>query len=363
MLLGYNIDAIDTNLMTKIRDNYLSNTAEFNPQRVEKASSAARGLCEWVIALSKYEKVLVIVRPKQEQYDRSCKEVEDLKRALKKKTDELNELKRKIGILQREYEETIAKEKELENDIQICEKKLNRASTLINSLAGEKIRWTESASELSNRIKYITGDVLLSAGTISYLGPFNSVYRSRIQKEWMTAVRGNDILVSENYSLENILGEQIVIRKWVINGLPSDSFSKENGIMIEKAGRYPLLIDPQTQANKWIKNNEMENNLKVVKQTDSDFVRTLENSVQFGWVILIENVSENLDTILEPILMKQTFKHSGTWSIKIGENIVEFHKSFRLYLTTKLRNPHYTPEVSTKINLVNFMITKEGLDD
>jgi dynein heavy chain len=169
--------------------------------------------------------------------------------------------------------------------------------------------------------------------------------------------------VSDNYSLENILGEQIVIRKWVINGLPSDSFSKENGIMIDKGGRYPLLIDPQSQANKWIKNNEMENNLKVVKQTDSDFVRNLENSVQFGWVLLIENVQENLDPILEPVLMKQTFKHSGTWSIKIGENIVEFNKTFRIYITTKMRNPHYLPEVSTKINLVNFMITKEGLDD
>ena len=46
--------------------------------------------------------------------------------------------------------------------------------------------------------------------------------------------------------------------------------------------RWPLMIDPQGQANKWIKNMEKANNLHVIKLSDSDFVRTLENCIQFG---------------------------------------------------------------------------------
>ena len=42
------------------------------------------------------------------------------------------------------------------------------------------------------------------------------------------------------------------------------------------------MIDPQGQANKWVKNMEKANNLHVVKSTDTDFVRTLENCIQFG---------------------------------------------------------------------------------
>lgn len=42
------------------------------------------------------------------------------------------------------------------------------------------------------------------------------------------------------------------------------------------------MIDPQGQANKWVKNMEKANNLHVIKLTDSDFVRTLENCIQFG---------------------------------------------------------------------------------
>jgi len=50
-------------------------------------------------------------------------------------------------------------------------------------------------------------------------------------------------------------------------------------------------------------------------------------------------------------------------SIKIGDSIIEYDKNFKFYLTTKLRNPHYLPEVSTKVTLINMMITFEGLSD
>ena len=68
------------------------------------------------------------------------------------------------------------------------------------------------------------------------------------------------------------------------------------------------MIDPQGQANKWVKNSEKEKNLQVIKLTDSDYMRTLENCIQFGTPILLENVGEELDPSLEPLLLKQTFK-------------------------------------------------------
>ena len=49
--------------------------------------------------------------------------------------------------------------------------------------------------------------------------------------------------------------------------------------------------------------------------------------------------------------------------IRLGENTIEYSPDFRFYITTKLRNPHYLPEVATKVSLLNFMITIEGLED
>lgn len=123
------------------------------------------------------------------------------------------------------------------------------------------------------------------------------------------------------------------------------------------------MIDPQGQANKWIKNMEKANSLSIIKLTDSDYVRTLENCITFGNPCLLENIGEELDPLLEPLLLKQTFKQGGSLCIKLGDQIVEYSPDFRFYMTTKLRNPHYLPETSVKVTLLNFMITTEGLDD
>ena len=72
------------------------------------------------------------------------------------------------------------------------------------------------------------------------------------------------------------------------------------------------MIDPQGQANRWIKNMEREHKLAIIKLTDSDYVRQLENCISFGYPLMLENVGEELDPSLEPILQKQTFKQGAT---------------------------------------------------
>ena len=123
------------------------------------------------------------------------------------------------------------------------------------------------------------------------------------------------------------------------------------------------MIDPQGQANKWVRNMEKLNNLQVIKLTDANYLRLLENAMQFGNPVLLENVGEELDPSLEPLLQKQLFKQGGVNCIRLGDTTVEYCETFRFYITTKLRNPHYLPEVSVKVTLLNFMITPEGLED
>lgn len=62
------------------------------------------------------------------------------------------------------------------------------------------------------------------------------------------------------------------------------------------------------QANKWVKNMERENQLKVIKLTDSNYVRVLENAIQLGYPVILENIREMLDAILEPVLLRNVFR-------------------------------------------------------
>lgn len=125
------------------------------------------------------------------------------------------------------------------------------------------------------------------------------------------------------------------------------------------------------------------------------YIRDLENCIQFGTPVLLENVEESLDAILDPVLQKATFKQ-GTltmatrsslcneakimrcaWAIppssgpRSSSDSALFHGPqvlhtarlepiFRLYITTKLPNPHFPPEICVAVSILNFMATQES---
>ena len=113
--------------------------------------------------------------------------------------------------------------------------------------------WAGFAKKLGEVFVTLTGDVLLSSGMIAYLGPFTAAYRSQIAEEWSVECKQRNIPSEPVFSLQACLGDPVLIRGWNIDGLPRDAFSIENGIIISKARRWPLMIDPETQANKWIR--------------------------------------------------------------------------------------------------------------
>ena len=53
----------------------------------------------------------------------------------------------------------------------------------------------------------------------------------------------------------------------------------------------------------------------------------------------------------------------GRTLIRLGDNDIEYNAAFKFYMTTKLSNPHYLPEVCIKVTVINFTVTKTGLED
>ncbi|XP_031456999.1 dynein heavy chain 7, axonemal isoform X1 [Phasianus colchicus] len=358
----YDKDNIPPAYMAVIRKQYLTNP-EFVPDKIRNASTAAEGLCKWVIAMDVYDKVIKNVAPKKLKLNEAEGELKIAMDGLRKKQADLKEVQDKLAVLQQTLESKKQEKTDLENQVDLCCKKMQRAEQLIGGLGGEKTRWNETALELAKQYINLTGDILISSGIVAYLGAFTSSYRKMQTKEWTLLCKVKNIPCSDDFSLMTTLGEPVKIRAWNIAGLPSDTFSVDNGIIISNARRWPLMIDPQGQANKWIKNMEKVNSLHVIKLSDPQFVTTLENCIQFGSPVLLENIGEELDPILEPLLLKQTFKQSGSICICLGDSTIEYAPEFRFYITTKLRNPHYLPEISVKVTLLNFMITSEGMQD
>ncbi|EAR85626.2 dynein heavy chain (macronuclear) [Tetrahymena thermophila SB210] len=330
---------------------------------VQNASTACKCIIMWINGIYSYYFVYKKVKPKKIALRQAEEKVGGLNATLSKKQKELKEANDKVQRLNDELTFTQNNKIRLQQRYQECQLQLERATQLIESLGGEKGRWKELAEQLKSEYDKLTGDVLISSGVIAYLGAFTSAFRQEIITEWTKLSKERNIPSSENFSLSHVLGDPVKIRSWNLDGLPSDNFSIDNGIVIFKARRWPLCIDPQNQANKWIKKMEQQKGLYIIKLSDSDYLRTLENAIQFGKPVLLENVGEDLDPSLSPILLKQTFVKGNSVFLKLGDQTLEYSKDFRFYITTKLRNPHYLPEISTKVTLINFMITYEGLND
>uniref|UniRef100_A0A8C0VQQ8 Dynein axonemal heavy chain 3 n=1 Tax=Cyanistes caeruleus TaxID=156563 RepID=A0A8C0VQQ8_CYACU len=361
-LKSFDKDKIPPAIMKKIREKFM-NHPDFQPEVVKNVSSACEGLCKWVRAMEVYDRVQKVVAPKRERLQEAEAILDVQMQKLQVKQAELKEVVDRLQALQDEFDEMNNRKRDLKNNIERCSQKLVRAEQLISGLGGEKERWTEAARLLGIQYIDLVGDVLLSSGTVAYLGAFTVDYRLKCQKQWQDLCIEKNIPCSSDFSLSNTLGDPVKIRAWQIAGLPVDSFSIDNGVIVSNSRRWALMIDPQRQANKWIKNMEKTNKLAVIKLSDTHYVRTLETALQLGTPVLLENIGEELDAFLEPILLKQTFKQQGVEYMKLGENIIEYSRDFRFYMTTHLRNPHYYPEVAVKVCLLNFMITPLGLQD
>jgi dynein heavy chain len=205
--------------------------------------------------------------------------------------------------------------------------------------------------------------MLMAAGFISYLGPFTATYRSELIHHWNNKTLEAKVPVDAEFDLTRVLSDPIQLRQWRIMGLPADDFSIQNGIVASQGQRWPLMIDPQQQANRWIRNLYKKSNLQIFKLNDANYLRSLDNSIRFGQPALLEDVGEQLDADIEPVLLKQTFKKGGQLLIRLNDTDVPYQQDFKFFITTKLANPHYLPEIFVKVTIINFTVTEKGLTD
>ena len=152
---------------------------------------------------------------------------------------------------------------------------------------------------------------------------------------WMETCRNYGISFNEDFSLANVLSDAVQIRNWSLNGLPLDSVSIENAIMMNNNSKYPLMIDPQLQANHWLKKH-LRGKLYIIRADSKEEIYEKQSDALIthfmkGHTVLVENVDEVIDNIYNPLISQSWFEENGSLMIEWNTKNKEFNV-LRLYV-------------------------------
>ncbi|PSC73956.1 flagellar outer dynein arm heavy chain gamma [Micractinium conductrix] len=337
---------------------------DFNYEAAKKASGNVAGLCNWAASMCKYHEVAKVVEPKIVALHESEAELKVATRERQAVEAELAIVQAKLDEMQTQFDAAMAQKQSLEEDAAATQRRMDAANTLISALGGEEVRWTAQSKLFDDTINRLIGDCAIASSFVSYLGPFNKEFRELLcARDFYGTCVKLGIPVTKDLQVTSFLADDTEIGEWSVEGLPSDDLSVQNGILVTRATRYPVLIDPQGQGRSWLMSREAKNGLKVSQLNDKHFRNVLEECLTFGKPLLIENIEEELDPVLDPVLEKRYIRKGKSALVQLADKEVDVSEGFALYCTTRLPNPKFTPELSAKVTVIDFTVTQAGLED
>jgi dynein heavy chain len=342
------------------------NLEGFTPQVAKSASHAAENLCKWVVAMKSYHEASKVVKPKLEALNIAEGQLDEANRALAAAEARLHACKERLDELQEMVDTQMGTKRRIEENALTLQRKSNMAAQLINGLGDERVRWTEDANDFADLKRRLVGDCAISCAFISYCGAFNQEFRAYMISEKFTAdCEKRAVPVTRNLDVISFLVDIGTIGDWNMQGLPTDPLSIQNGILVSRSTRFPLLIDPQGQAIQWIKNKEASN-MPAFGQcalNDPKLRDKLEYCMGDGKCLIVVGVEEEIDPMLDPVLEKQVITKGKKMTINVSDKNMDFDPKFRLYFITRLPNPSFSPELQAKTTVVDFTVTQKGLEE
>jgi len=347
---------------------------DFTREKAASACGNVAGLCTWVRAMYSYINIAKVVGPKKEKLRVMQNELRVANKKKEIQEEELAKVAAEVEAFNKQFQAENAKKIALEEKADATKKKMESATNLIEALSGERERWNQQRNEFKDILRKLVGDVALACAFISYCGPFNSEFRHQLLYTNFTGkCKSLKIPMTESMNIVKFLADETTVADWQLEGLPADDHSVQNAIMITSSDKWPLMIDPQGQALTWLKRRTDKQEPpdqpakwvgpnKVVQITDKTFLISLNEQLGNGKPLIIENLTSEIDPMLDPLLEKQYVKQGTKFGIKINDQDMAYDKKFTLYMTTKLPNPTFSPELFAKCLVIDFTVTQGGLE-
>lgn len=313
---------------------------DFDPKSMVSKSAAAANLCTWVVNIYHFNRIYVKVKPLMDALEEANASKEAADSSLAVAAGKVASVEAELQKLQDKFEEATQEKAAVEAQAEACLKRLGLAERLVQGLSSENTRWGNEIEQLKLSTTALVGDCMLAAGFVSYVGAFDQQNRIDLwQNVWLADLRENAVPMSESVDPLNVLITESETSRMVSQGLPEDRISIENGAIITMCKRWPLIIDPQIQGIKWLKSKQEQDGYVPCQLTQKNWVRAIRQAISDGMACIIENIGEEIDATLDPVLSRAIYKKGSSLYIKFGGEEISYDPAFSLFLQTKLANP------------------------
>lgn len=343
-----------------MEQTYLSRP-DFTFEVAHRASKACGPLLEWVRAQLAYSLILKEVGPLRDEVNMLEQRTAKTKAHLIAIDQMIKELEVKIDQCKDSYSELIRESEKIKIESAEVLQKLLRSIALVEDLEKERIRWKESIRLFDLTNEQLVGTALLCASFVTYAGALDEKGRDYLLKVWKKCLADLDIAYDETLPIVDYLMRKDDLQRWLENGLSDDNLIKTNVALLSWV-EHPIIIDPTGTIVDLIVKSYPTKMLSVTAFNNEGFLNSLENSLRFGGVLVIED-GEQYNPIVDDLLRRTIHRNGGRMMVELGGKLVDYNPRFKMIMCTKEPVLDLSDFVQSRTNIVNFSITSGTLEN
>jgi dynein heavy chain 2 len=285
-IMDFDAKSITPEMREGVKNLLVSKRTSFDDVTIARVCMAAAPLAAWVKAQIQYSLVLQTIKPLTDELDKLNKNLEV---GTKRKEQCLHDIRQSdeiVAQLQDEHQKLTDEAADLRSELKKTKDTLTAAESLLGKLKDEKERWGNQMKDMDLQMERLPMTLLMASSFITYLGIMPEDTRLEMTSLWCRR------LELPEFRFMLMMSSETERLEWKAQGLPGDDLSAENSIIITKSTLYPLIIDPSTQASKWLTTYLAAQKcpVELTTQQDAKFIQKLELSVRFGKTLVIQEV-------------------------------------------------------------------------
>jgi dynein heavy chain 2 len=360
-ILNFDAHRISSDIRRNVSKLLKQKNPSFDHANIYRVSVAAAPLAAWVKANIRYSLVLEKIQPLENDLAEATRALEASQERLSECESELKEIDDRVDEMKKEFAVRTREAETLKAGLEAAEQTLDKAQHLLSQLSGEQKRWGETVRMLKKQQATLPMQMLLGAGFTTYLGKTPEDMRTSVMEQWIKII-DNEV---DSFDYMKLLSTESQLLTWKAMGLPSDSLSMENAIVIVNSpNRCPFIIDPANACTEWLKaelDKDKQRPLAAVASQEQRFTSQVEQAVRFGKALMVLEV-DDVEPMLVPLIRRDLIHQGPRWVVQVGDKVIDYNENFRILLVTRNPNPDLPPDTAALVTEVNFTVTRSGLE-